>query len=176
MKSKAKLVYREGQPEPGAFVRRLSIVFMLVVAGVGGCRRQVVVSSPPAGQVPAVSGASGGATAREAAEKFLGAAKVGDLDAMSLVWGTSSGPVRNTMSRQEWEMREVVFMRCLRHDSWRILSETPAIGGERLMMVEIKWKDLTRSTSFYAVQAQDQRWYVRQFDMTTLETICQRPI
>ena len=176
MKSKAKLVYIAGQPEPGAFVRRLSIVFMLAVAGVGGCRRQVVVSSPPAGQVPAVSGASGGATAREASEKFLGAAKVGDLDAMSLVWGTSSGPVRNTMSRQEWEMREVVFMRCLRHDSWRILSETSAVGGERLMMVEIKWKDLTRSTSFYAVQAQDQRWYVRQFDMTTLETICQRPI
>src|SRR5688500_20380245 len=106
MKSKAKLVYIEGQPEPGAFVRRLSIVFMLVVAGVGGCRRQVVVSSPPAGQVPAVSGASGGATAREAAEKFLGAAKVGDLDAMSLVWGTSSGPVRNTLRRQESAMRD----------------------------------------------------------------------
>jgi hypothetical protein len=176
MKSKAKLVYNE-QPEPGAFVRRLSIVFMLVVAGVGACRRQVVVSSPPPGQqAPAVSGAPGGATAREAAEKFLGAARVGDLDAMSLVWGTSAGPVRSTMSRQEWEMREVVFMRCLRHDSWRIASESPAVGGERLMMVEIKWKDLTRSTSFYAVQAQDQRWYVRQFDMTTLETICQRPI
>jgi hypothetical protein len=143
---------------------------------VAGCRRQAVVGSPPATQPPAVTPGIGGATAREAIEKFMTAAHAGDLDAMSLVWGTTAGPVRTTMSREEWEKREVIFMRCVRHESWRVLGESPAAGGERLMMVETKFRDLTRSTNFYAVQGPQQRWFVRQFDMQPLETICQRPL
>jgi hypothetical protein len=158
-------------------MRNLPLVILAVALLVSGCRRQVEVGSPPAGQNPAVVPAgAGGATARQAVERFMTAARVQDLDAMSQVWGTSSGPVRATMPRQEWEMREVVFMRCLRHDSWRVLGESPAAGGERLMIVEIKFRDLTRSANFYAVMGPEQRWFVRQFDMDALQTICQRPL
>jgi hypothetical protein len=104
------------------------------------------------------------------------AAKMQELDAMSQAWGTVSGPVRATMNRQEWEQREVIFMRCLRHDSWRVLGESPAAGGERLLQVEVKFRDLTRSANFYAVPGPEQRWYVRTFDMDALQSICQRPL
>jgi len=149
---------------------------MLIVCAaalVGGCRKQGDGGHPPA---PVLPGGTGGATAREAVERFMTAARVQDLDAMSQVWGTASGPVRATMSRPEWEMREVVFMRCLRHESWRVLGEAPAAASERLMIVETRFRDLTRSTNFYAVLGPQQRWYVRAFDMTPLESICQRPL
>jgi hypothetical protein len=144
---------------------------------VSGCRRKVAVGSPPPTQPgAAMTTGAGGATAREALEKFMLAARQGDLDLMSQIWGSTGGPARATMSRQEWEMREVVFMRCLRHESWRVLGESPAAGGERLMNVEIKFRDLTRSTNFYAVTGPQQRWFIRQFDMDALQAICQRPL
>ena len=154
-------------------MRRLpTLVLCLTVLAVG-CKRQVQVSSPTPAQTAA---GLGGISARDAVNRFMNAAKVQDLDAMSVIWGTTAGPVRSTMSRPEWEMREVVFMRCLRHDSWRVLGESPAAGGERLMVVETKFRDLTRSTNFYAVQGPEQRWFVRAFDMAPLETVCQRPL
>jgi hypothetical protein len=144
---------------------------------VSGCRRKVSVGSPPPTQPGAVlTAGAGGATAREAVEKFMLAARQGDLDAMSQIWGSPAGPARATMNRQEWEMREVVFMRCLRHDTWRVLGESPAAGGERLMNVEIKFRDLTRSTNFYAVMGPQQRWFIRMFEMDALQSICQRPL
>lgn len=146
------------------------------IAGLGGCHRQVQVGSPANQPAGAVSNATGGATPREAVDRFMAAAKIQDLDLMSQVWGTDAGPVRATINRPEWEMREVVFMRCLRHDSFRVLGESAAVGGERLLIVEIKFRDLTRSTNFYAVQGPELRWYVRQFDMTPVESICQRPV
>ena len=160
-------------------MRKIPLVLLLVLAAVGACRRQVQVASPP----PAAGGAggvtytgTGGASAREALERFMAAAKTQDLDAMSVAWGTSAGPVRSTMSREEWEMREVVIMRCLRHDSYRVTGEVAAVGAERMMVVEMKFKDLTRSTNFYVVQGPSQRWYVRHFDREPIEAICQRRI
>lgn len=158
-------------------MQRLPILLLSAALLVVGCRRKPDVAPPPVTTPPGtVSAGIGGATAREAAEKFMSAARVGDLDAMSQIWGSPAGPVRTTMSRQEWEMREVVFMRCLRHDGWRIMGESPAAGGERLLMVETKFRDLTRSTNFYAVQGPQQRWFIRQFDMDALQAICQRPL
>jgi hypothetical protein len=81
------------------------------------------------------------------------------------------------MSRTEWEQREVVMMRCLRHDSWRFVAETPAAGGERMMVVELRYQDLTRSTNFYSVQGPSQRWFVRVVEtQPALQAICQKPL
>lgn len=156
-------------------MRRSTIVFLLVATAAGACRRQVEVGSPPAGQPSAVAGV-GGATAPEALERFMAAARVQDLDAMSVAWGTTAGPVRSTMNRTEWEQREVVMMRCLRHESYRVQGEGPAAGGERMMIVELKYRDLTRATNFYAVPGPKQRWFIRQVDLEPLQLICQRPL
>ena len=154
-------------------MRRLPIAFLLLATLVGACRRPVQVGSPPPAATTVPAGA-GGATPREALQKFMTSAKVQDLDAMSNVWGTSQGPIRSTTSRQEWEQREVILMGCLKHDSYRVVSESPAAGGERVMVVELRFRDLTRSTNFYAVPGPEQRWFIRQFDIEPLQAICQR--
>jgi hypothetical protein len=149
-------------------VKKLAILMLLVA--VAGCRRQVSVSSPPPGD----PNAPGAATPREAVQRFMAAAKAQDLQAVSMIWGTSSGPARSTMGQQELEMRIVSFLGCLKHDSYSVRSEGPAAGGERMLVVELKFKELTRSSDFYATRGPSSRWLIRQFDLKALQDICSR--
>ena len=146
-------------------MKKLAIVGLLVVAA---CTRQVSVGTAANPNMP------GGATAREAVQKFLVAAKAQDLQAMSNVWGTSAGPARSTMDQQVLEQREIILLCYLKHDSYRIASEAPATDGERVFEVETKYKDLTRSANFFATPGPAGRWYLRAFDSEKLTDICQR--
>jgi hypothetical protein len=104
----------------------------------------------------------------------MSAAKAQDLQAMSMIWGSSAGPVRSTMGQQEIEQREVILIGCLKHDSYRVVSDNPAAGGERQLPVELKFKELTRSTNFYITPGPSNRWYVRTFDLESVRDICVR--
>jgi len=155
-------------------VKKLAIVVLLVLAG---CRRQVqVTSTPTAITPPASANVTGAATAREAVQLFLATAKAQDLQAMSNVWGTSAGPARTStvFSAAELEQREIVLMKCLRHDSYSILGETPAAGGERVFSVELRLGSLPLRSDFTTTQGPASRWYVRTFDFEKLQQICQR--
>jgi hypothetical protein len=143
-------------------VKKLAIVLLLVVAG---CRREVRV-----GSVPDVN-AAGAATAREAVQRFLATAKAQDVQAMSNIWGSSAGPARTTMGKEELEMRIIYLMRCLRHDSYMILTETPAAGGERIFGVQLKRGTLTAVSNFTSTPAQG-RWFLREFQAEPLNPIC----
>ena len=149
----------------GAPVKKLAIVLLLVVAG---CRRQTTVVT----SVTPVSGATGGATPREALQSFLAAAKAQDLQAMSLVWGTKEGPAASTMERATLEQREVILTCYLKHDSYRITSDSPAAADERVMAVEMTFKGLTRSSNFYVTPGPSSRWYVRSFEADALRDFC----
>jgi len=153
-------------------VKKLAIAALLVGAA---CRRQVVVASPPASSTTAsATTAVGGATARDAVQRFLASAKAQDLQAMSNIWGTATGPVAGTMPQSQLEQREIYMIRCLKHDSYRVVDELPATGGERMFTVELKYQDLTRSTNFYATPGPRARWYIRSFDPNDLQDICTR--
>src|SRR5687767_5661290 len=146
---------------PGARVKKLAIVLLLVVAG---CRREVKV-----GSVPDVN-AAGAATAREAVQRFLATAKAQDVQAMSNIWGSSAGPARTTMDRTQLEQRAIYMMRCLRHDSYMILTETPAADGERIFGVQLKRGTLTAVSNFTATPGQG-RWFLRQLQLEPLNPI-----
>ena len=103
---------------------------------------------------------------------FLAAAKAQDLDAFGRAWGTPQGPAIETWSRDDREKREIIMMGCLRHDRFQILAETPAMTGERVLTVELRFKDLTASSNFSVVQGPKSRWYVQQFEPKDLERIC----
>lgn len=149
-------------------MKKLALVMLLVVVGAGGCRRKATVGSPASGGIGAVA-------PREAVQRFLAAAKAQDLDAMSVIWGSAAGPARSTMDRPTWEMREIIMMPCLKHDSFRILGEAPATGGDRVFLVELKYRDLTRSASFTSARdVSTQRWYVLAVDLEKLAEICKR--
>lgn len=99
-------------------------------------------------------------------------AKTQNLEAMADIWGTSAGPARSTLSRERWEQSEVIMMGCLKHDSYRVLGEAPAAGGERVLAVELKYADLTKATNFFLTRGPAERWYVRQFEMEPVRNIC----
>jgi hypothetical protein len=104
----------------------------------------------------------------------MATAKAQDLQAMSLVWGSKEGPIRDTRSREEVEQREVILMCHLKHDSYRVVNEVAAANGERQLNVEIKYKDLTKTAPFFVGQGPSQRWYVFRFDLDPLREICAR--
>lgn len=146
-------------------MKKLAIVLLLVSAG---CHRKVVVGSPPNPNEP------GAATPRDAVARFLATAKAQDLQAMALIWGSPQGPIRDTRSRDEIEQREVILMCHLKHDSYRVLSDAPAVNNERVLGVELKYRDLTRLSNFTVGKGPTDRWYVFRFEMDPLREICAR--
>jgi hypothetical protein len=144
-------------------LKKLVIVLLLVAAG---CRRTVVVGNATTVNDP------GAPTPREAVDRFMTAASAQDLQALSLIWGTSAGPTISTMDKEERDKREIIMLCYLKHDRYRILGEAPGPQGERVFAMEVTFKDLTRSTSFKSVRGPSNRWYVREFDNNALRDIC----
>lgn len=127
-------------------------------------------------QKPAAGGQiTGAVTPRLAVEQFLRGAKATDIQAMSAVFGTKAGPARETMDRTELEKRQVILACFFTHDSYRILSETPGIGGHRDIRVELKKGKVTRQPTFYTIQGPAQRWYVDNMEIAAVRDFCGNP-
>ena len=123
----------------------------------------------PSGQV------NGAATPRLAVEQFLKGAKETDIQAMSSVFGTKAGPARETMDRTELEKRQVILACFFTHDSYRILSDDPGVGGQRDIRVELKKGKVTRQPTFYVMQGPRQRWYVSNMEIAAVRDFCGNP-
>jgi len=143
----------------------------MAVVLVAACRTSppVVVSTATR---PATGNATGGADALGAIRAFMAAAKQQDLQALGGVWGNANGPARDAISREELEKRELIMMRCLRHDRYDIAGEAPNPGGSRAMVVNLTYRDVSRSTNFVVVRGPANRWYVEKFDLDPLQGIC----
>ena len=124
---------------------------------------------PQGGSTP-----TGAADARSAVESFLRAARAQDLDAMSVIWGTERGPVRDEMERTERERRQLVMMCYLNHDRHQILSETQG-EASRTLAVQLSRGSLTRTTNFVTVRGRDNRWYVQEAALQPLTDFCRTP-
>lgn len=144
-------------------MKKLAIVLFLVVAA---CQRKVAVTSAPALNTP------GAATPREAVQLFMAAAKTQDLQAMSNIWGSAAGPARSTMNQQELEQRQIIIMRCVKHDTYSIVGENPIAGGNRVFVVEIRLGTLTPKSNFTAIQGPANRWYLLELELQPLRDIC----
>jgi hypothetical protein len=130
--------------------------------------RPVVVSSP----APANRNVTGGPDASGAVRAFMAAAKQQDLQALGAVWGNANGPARDAIGREELEKRELIMMRCLRHDRYDIAGEAPNPGGSLAMVVNLTFRNISRSTNFVVVRGPSSRWYVEKFDLDPLQGIC----
>jgi hypothetical protein len=118
---------------------------------------------------------TGAASAQLAVDQFLGSVRARDLQAMSTVFGTSNGPARETMDRTELEKREVILTCYFTNDSYRILGDRSGSGGHREIPVELKKGNLTRQTTFYAIQGPGGRWYVDNMDIAAVRDFCGNP-
>lgn len=118
---------------------------------------------------------TGAATAQLAVEQFLKAANEKDIQAMSIVFGTKNGPARETMDRTELEKREIILACYFAHDSARVLGEDRGSDGHREVRVELKKGNLTRQSTFYAIQGPGGRWYVDNMDIAAVRDFCGNP-
>jgi hypothetical protein len=153
-------------------VKKLIISLLLV----GACRTTTSVQSTSTSATPTASpSATGAGTAEAAARGFMAAVKQTDLQALGSLWGDKDGPARDRYPRDELEKRGIIMARCLRHDSYDIVGDAPAVGGARAMVINLKLGDLARSADFVVVRGPAQRWYVQDITnmMQRLQEICQ---
>ena len=153
--------------------KKLAIVLLIAAAG---CRRQVQVTSTPtstATTTPITSGSMGGAaSAPDAVRSFLAAIVAQDVQALANVWGTKDGSIRRNVPMDEVEKRAIYLMRCLRHESYVVLHESPAAGGDRVMMIQLKRGPLAPSGLFTTTAGPQGRWYVSNLDTEAFNSIC----
>ena len=135
----------------------------------GACTRttkEVPVSAAPS-PITAIStpGAAPANGPRPALDAFMSAIQSQDIQALGLAWGDKTGPVRDMhkLTREDLEQRELILLKCLKFDKYRILTESPAADGERVMTVEITTGTRTRAADFFSARGPD-RWYVRTIE------------
>jgi hypothetical protein len=149
-----------------------SIVSLRIVAGLvflAACSSATQRNSASGGQL------TGGATPQLAVESFMRAIRAKDLQAMGASFGTSNGAARDNMDRTELEKREIILACYFAHDSYRVLSEAAGKGDHREIHVEIKRGNLTRQSTFYAIEGPGRRWYVDNMDIAAVRDFCGNP-
>jgi hypothetical protein len=150
-------------------MKKLIISLLLV----GACQTTTNVASGPAPSVR-YGNQAGAPDAVTAVRGFLAAAKEPDLQAMGVLFGNAQGPARDMLAREDLEKREVIMARCLRHDRYDIVGDAPNPGGGRNFVVNLVYRDVSRSSNFEVVMGPSNRWYVQKFDPASLNDICAR--
>ena len=120
---------------------------------------------------------TGASSARGAVEGILGALKAGDIQAVSTVWGTARGPVRDDdrFKREELEQRIVLMTRCFNHDAYEVVGQVAGQNGGRGFEVDLRRGRTTRRTRVNTVQGEKtQRWYVDNLDVDSVKDFCQQ--
>lgn len=147
---------------------RLTILISLLAAG--ACSSAPSNAGAVATSVPSLPGAT---TPRAAVESFMGAIASRDLHQMSTVWGNKDGPIAESklISREEIEQRELYLMRCLKHDRYRFLGESPGADSERVFSMELIRGTEARVTDFNTARGSG-RWYVRSVNMEPVRELC----
>jgi hypothetical protein len=144
-------------------VRKLLMGLLLITA----CTSRTVVTPVPVG--------GSGNAPRSALDGFLSAIRAKDLQQLGAVWGDKDGAIRDSkrISREELEQRELLLMCYFNHDTYKVLTDAPAVNGERVMSVSLTKGTLTRTTNFYLVSGSD-RWYVRSADIEPVRDLCSK--
>jgi hypothetical protein len=117
----------------------------------------------------------GGSTPRLAVEQFLTAVRAQDIQAMSVVFGTSRGPSRDNMDRTELEKRLIILQCYFYHDQYRILNENPGEGSHRVFTVELTRNRLTKMPHFYTIQGPGGRWFVDNMEIAACANSAANP-
>lgn len=153
------------RPEYNFFpMKKLLLAF--VVVGALACH----TAAPPS--TSTVDNTPGAKTSTAAVERFFTAVHAQDLQAMSLVWGTSKGSARDNMERAQLEKREVILQCYFNYDTFRVLGESPTSEIRRMVRVELQRDGRTRTPTVYTVLGPNGRWYVENLDIAAVKDFC----
>jgi hypothetical protein len=151
------------------FVGRAVLASLLALsAGLGACRSAKPSAAPGGPQLP------GASTPSAAVSLFMSAVKAGDLQALTTVWGTSDGPIRDNpkMNREQLDQRSIIIQRCYQHDSFRVLEESEGAGNSRMIEVEVARGRLRGKPNFKTVRGPGARWFVEDADIVKMQQFC----
>ena len=144
-------------------MRRTVVALMLVL---GAACTSGGGSGAPAGVVGAVG-------PRQAAEQFLASIRSEDVQATSIIWGSSKGPARELIrDRVELEKRILVMQCNLNHDSYKIITDVPGEGQKRNLKLELRRGTLTAQTTMVATPGPNQRWFIENTDLAPMRGFC----
>jgi hypothetical protein len=151
-------------------VKRTILLLLAVVA----CRSGSSSSSPSSPTPAAPSNAPGAASPRQAVERFLTAAKSGEIQELGISWGTARGPARDQFERAELDKRLILMAGCYDGDKHRIIDELPGDNGKRMLRVELTKGAVTKTPRFTTVKGPSDRWYVEDADFAAVTALCKR--
>jgi hypothetical protein len=149
----------------------LGAVFVLALPTAIACHSsQPVTSVPPSSERG--RNETGARTPTGAVQLFFDAVRAGDLQAMSVAWGTKDGPTRDHIPHDELEKREVILQCYFSHDSYRILG--PALDSQdgTSFKVELTRGPRTRTTTVSTIRGPGKRWYVQNLDIAAVRDFC----
>ena len=149
-------------------MKKLLIGFLMLAA----CTTRTTVSPAP---TTTRGGTVSASSARPAPDAFLAAIRSKDLQALGANWGDKDGPIQDSkrISRDELEKRELLLMCYFSHDSYTVLDDQAAAGGERKLTVRLTKGTLSRTTDFLLTSA-PERWYVRSGNIEPVRDLCSR--
>ena len=116
--------------------------------------------------------APGAASARAAVEQFLTAVRAEDIQAMAVIFGTSRGPARDNMNREELEKRLIILQCYFNHDKFRILRDFAGDNNHRVVVAELTRGTIVRSPSFYVIAGPAGRFYIDNMEIAAVRDFC----
>lgn len=145
-------------------MKRIAAVALLALAA---CSQATTTSNGSLATPPAI----GASSPRQAVDAFLGGVKAQNIQAMSQVWGTTKGPAREQIPREELEKRILVMQCYFSHDSYRVVRDQRTERGHTFQIALTKGT-VTRETAFYTVRGPSNRWFVENADMDPVKDLC----
>jgi hypothetical protein len=154
-------------------VKKLLLVLLVLSACTHATTTTTTGAGAPTGTTPRNEKLLvGAASPRLAVERFLAAVREQDLQAMSVVFGTSRGPARDNLDREQLDKRLIILQCYFNHDKFRILGENPGEGAHRVFTVELTRGRLVRSPHFYTIEGPDNRWFVDNMEIAAVREFC----
>jgi hypothetical protein len=144
-------------------VKRIALLLVLVAA----CKTVVVHDTSK----------TGGATPRDAVDRFLAGARAQDMQAIGAVFGNDQGPLRDHADRATIERQFLIQLQCTRHDKATISEPVRGEAGHQIFTVDMKQGTNAASVKFTTVKGPSDRWYVQIFEITVLQNkgFCNKP-
>ena len=147
------------------------ITAVALLTGLAGCSSAPSPAPRPvAGMPPA--GTSGGADPTSAVRGFMAAAKLQSVQSLSMWWGDAGGPTRDQMDKDQLEKRELIMLKCLKHDRYDVVGEAPTTGGAHDVVLNVVYHESANTTHLTVVAGPHSRWYVQAVDLQPLHSVC----
>ena len=145
-------------------MKRLPILFVLLMSA-GACTSQTVVNQSQLPVAPALT-----------VERFLQAANTRDLETMSRLFGNNNGPIGDSGSTEEVELRMNVIAEILQHDDYVIVSErvVPGAGvpSNRIGVDLTLPQGLTvQDVGFTVVLESPNRWLINVIELVKITEV-----